>query len=154
MSSFKHGNDKAIQAQWIRSKSNTPYVGAHSSNGSKRLSRNKYVYDYRNNHSHKRSAQTLITLILSIIYWPFVIIGIASPFIEGFNFGTLDLWQVVLSRILISFIALGIPYVLAVNIGGIRRAAFLQRNRVLKTVLLVVAGVFISFVLIRIVCIF
>lgn len=97
----------------------------------------------------------LITIVASIIYWPIAIIGVVSPFMEGFNPGGLAMWQVVFSRFWLAFILLGAVYALVVNLGNFRHARFFRgRNKVLRIIVFLLADLVISFIVIRLVCLF
>lgn len=97
----------------------------------------------------------LLVIVASIVYWPVALVGIISPFMEGFNPGTLAMWQVVFSRFWLAFVLLGAIYALVINLGGVRNARiFRGRRRMLKIVLFVIADFAASFVLLRLVCLF
>lgn len=111
---------------------------------------------YSGKHAKKgkstSKAQTVATIIASMVYWPLAIVGIASPFMDGFDFGTLAPWQVIFTRIWLAVALLGFIYALIVNLGSIRDRGFFRKAKPLKIAVAVVADIVIAFGLIRIVC--
>lgn len=110
---------------------------------------------YTGTHAQKDSNRALriaVAAIASIIYWPFAIVGVASPFMEGFSFGSLAAWQVIFARIWLAVVLLGFLYALVVNLGGIRNRGFFQKAKPLKIAIAVVADVLLTVVVIKAIC--
>jgi len=97
----------------------------------------------------------LLLIVASLIYWPIALVGVVSPFMEGFNPGGLAMWQVVFSRFWLAFVLLGAIYAVVVNLGHIRDARIFQgRRKVLKLIGFLLVDFAISFVLLRVICMF
>ena len=81
-----------------------------------------------------------------------------APFSEGFNPGTLAMGQIMFSRIWLAFVLLGAFYLAITNIGHFRNLPLFRASgkgdKLLKIILFLLADVVISFVIIRIVCLF
>ena len=166
----KYGDVKNIQTSRVSpASSKGTYDGAHHLNNSNRpiTAANDlplYADDYATERQRKtqesvkqdgnRVIRIIVTVIVSIIYWPLAAIGVISPFLEGFNFGALAPWQVIFARIWLAFVMGGILYALAINLFHIRDIRFFQKMKPLKIALAVVLTIAISFGVIRLVCLF
>ncbi len=146
----------------VRSSRSTGSVGLHSSKAKGRTIARplRNANDYRSLYGIKDATrtrnplQTPIAVILSIVYWVFVAVGMVSPFLEGFDPGSLNMWQVVFTRTWLSFPLLGVVWAFAVNLGDLRDSEVLRHGKLLKIAAIIVLDVLISFALIRIVCLF
>lgn len=124
----------ALDGSGSASAENTAYAGSHAKKDS------------------NRALRIAVAAIASIIYWPFAIVGVASPFMEGFSFGTLAAWQVIFARIWLAFLLLGFLYALIVNLGGIRNRGFFRKAKPFKIAIAVVADVLLTVIVIKAIC--
>ena len=108
--------------------------------------------------SSRSMFRVLLLVLASVIYWPIAIVDVTAPFSEGFNPGTLAMGQIMFSRIWLAFVLLGAFYLAITNIGHFRNLPLFRANgkggKLLKIILFLLADVVISFVIIRIVCLF
>ena len=123
----------------------------HRRNTQKNLRRRNYEEYSRQTSGFIR---TLAIILVTIIYLLVAISGIATPFLPDFNFGTLAPWQVYFARFWLALVLLGGIYAVAVNLFHIRNARFFQSYKALKIILFIVADIAISFIVIRLVCLF
>ena len=164
----QYGDVKNIQTSRVRpASSKGTHDGAHHLNNSNRpitpvSNLPLYVDDYEAERQREtqevakkegnRVIRILVTVIVSIVYWPLAAIGVISPFLEGFNFGALAPWQVIFARFWLAFVMGGILYALAINLFHVRNWSFFQKMKPLKIALVVVLTIAISFGVIRLVC--
>ena len=108
--------------------------------------------------SSRSMFRVLLLVLASVIYWPIAIVGVTAPFAEGFNPGTLAMGQVVFARIWLAFVLLGAFYLAITNIGHFRNLPLFRARskggKLLRIIVFLLADVAISFVIIRLVCLF
>ncbi|MGI6220600.1 MAG: hypothetical protein ACOYIP_01810 [Coriobacteriales bacterium] len=102
--------------------------------------------------------RVLLLVLASVIYWPIAIVGVTAPFSEGFNPGTLSMGQVVFSRVWLAFVLLGAFYLAITNIGHFRDCPIFRArgkgSKLVRIIVFLLADIAISFVVIRLVCLF
>ncbi|MGI6216994.1 MAG: hypothetical protein ACOYIK_05205 [Coriobacteriales bacterium] len=108
----------------------------------------------REEDSDSSSLKILLLIFANVIYWGIVAIGCISPFLPDFNFGSLAPWQIIFSRLWLSFVLLGAFYAAITNVLHFRNWKIFQKSKVKRITLFLVGDVVVSFVLIRLICLF